>query len=117
MSNLIKTSFILLTLTFSLLFAKNGYGYYHYGNDASSYNKLNKSSIIKVANEEVKRLYMERKIPKSWKSIPILEINKSNSDDWKITFKNNKIKKKKYQSLYIFIDVYGKVKGVNYSGR
>lgn len=117
MTKLIKKILIFLTLIFSLLNAQNGYDYYHYGNGGASYKKLNKSSIVKIAKAEVKRLSIEKKLPKSWKSIPILEIKKSNANDWLITFNNMKIKKKKYQKLYIFIDVYGKVKGANYSGK
>ena len=116
MTKLIKASLIFLVLTFTSLYAKNGYDYYYYGNDGSTYKKLNKTAISKIAKAEVKRLTMKKKIPKSWKSIPISTINKSNTDDWKITFNNLKIKNKSNQNLYIFIGIYGRIKGVNYTG-
>jgi len=116
MTRLIKPLLVILALTFSTLYAKNGYDYYYYGNGGSTYKKLNKTSITKIAKAEVKRLTMKKKIPKSWKSIPIATINKSNTDDWMVTFNNFKVKNKSKQTLYIFLGIYGKIKGVNYTG-
>jgi len=116
MTNLLKASLILLTLLFTSLSAKNGYDYYHYGNGGSNYKKLNKSSITQIAKAELKRLTMKKKVPKSWKSIQVSTIKKSNTDDWKIVFKNENIKDKSKQKLYVFIGIYGKIKGVNYTG-
>jgi len=116
MTKLIKASLILLILTFTALSAKNGYDYYYYGNDGSSYKKLNKTAISKIAEAEVKRLTMRKKISKSWSLVPILAIKKSASNDWLVTFNNSKIKKKSKQNLYIFVDVYGHIQGVNYTG-
>ncbi len=115
MTKSIKTSLIFLVLTFTTLYAKNGYDYYYYGNNGSAYKKLNKTAISKIAKAEVKRLTMEKKIPKSWKSIPISKIKKSKSNDWRVTFNNLKIKKKSKQNLYIFVDIYGHIKGSNYT--
>ncbi len=117
MTTLIKALLVLLTLTFTALYAKNGYDYYHYGNGATTYTKLNKTSITKIAKAEVKRLTMKKKIPKSWKSMPVSQIHKSNTDDWIVTFNNVKIKNKSKQNLYIFVGIYGKIKGVNHTGR
>ena len=116
MTKLMKALLILLTLAFTTLYAKNGYDYYYYGNGGATYTKLNKTSISKIAKAEIKRLTMKKKIPKSWKSVAISKINKSNSDDWKVTFNNVKIKSKSKQNLYVFVGIYGKVKGVNYTG-
>ena len=117
MAKLIKTSLILLLLTFTTLHAKNGYDYYHYGNGGSNNKKLNKTAISKIAKAEVKRLSMKKKISKSWNLIPILTVKKSASNDWLVTFNNSKIKKKSKQNLYIFVDVYGHIQGANYTGR
>jgi hypothetical protein len=112
----IKALLILLTLTFTTLHAKNGYDYYHYGNDATSYKKLNKTAIIEIAKAELKRLIMKKKIPQSWKFTPVATVRKFNIDDWLVTFNNVKIKKESKQKLYIFVGIYGKIKGVNYTG-
>ena len=117
MTKLIKAPLIVLALTFATLYAENGSDYYRYGNSGSTYEKLNKTSIIKIAKTEIKRLIMTKKISKSWKSVPVSKINKFNMDDWVVTFNNLKIKKKSKQNLYIFVGIYGKIKGVNYSGR
>ncbi|EDZ62916.1 hypothetical protein SMGD1_1172 [Sulfurimonas gotlandica GD1] len=116
MTKSIKTSLILLALTFTTLYAKNGYDYYYYGNNGTTYNKLNKSSISKIAKEEIKRLILENKISKNWRSIPISEIKKSNSNDWVVTFNNLKIRNKSKQNLYVFVNLYGHIQGVNYTG-
>ena len=111
-----QTSLILLALSLTSAEAKNGYDHYYYGNSASSYNKLNKTAIIKIAKTEVKRLTMEKKLPKSWKYIPVSEIHKVDIDNWTVTFKNSKIKSKSNQTLYVFVGTYGKIKGINYTG-
>ncbi|WP_455757362.1 DUF6488 family protein [Sulfurimonas sp.] len=117
MTETTKVFLMLLALAFTTLYAENGYDYYYYGNGGSTYNKLSKTSITKIAKAEVKRLVMEKKIPRSWKSIPILKIDKLNIDDWVVTFNNSKIKNLSKQNLYIFVGIYGKVKGANYTGR
>ena len=48
--------------------------------------------------------------------MPISKIEKSNSDDWVVSFNNLKIKKKRKQNLYIFVGIYGDIKGANYTG-
>ena len=113
----ILISLIFLALSYTLADAKSGYDYYHYGNNNSSYNKLNKTSIMKIAKVEVRRLAMEKKLPKSWKSVAVFGIEKSDIESWTVTFKNLKIKTASRQTLYIFVDVYGKVQGTNYTGR
>ncbi len=117
MTRLIKLTIALLALTFTTLYAENGYDYYYYGNDGSTNNKLNKTAISKIAKAELKRLTMTKKIAQSWKSTPISKIRKSKTDDWMVTFNNLKIKNKSKRYLYIFVGLYGKIKGVNYTGR
>ena len=116
MTKLIKASLVISALTFTTLHAGNGYDYYYYGNNGSSYKKLNKTAISKIAKAEIKRLTMKKKIPKSWKFLPIFQMHKSNNDDWIVTFNNLKIKSKSKQTLYIFVDIYGKIQGANYAG-
>ena len=117
MTKLLKILLILLSFIFTSLYAKNGYDYYYYGNNGAAYSKLNKTAITKIAKAELKRLTMKKKIPQSWKFIPISEISKSNTEDWKVIFNNKNIKRKSQQRLYIFISLYGKIKGTNYTGR
>jgi len=117
MKKLIKILLIFISLSLNTLKAQNGYDYYYYGNGGSNYVKLNKTAIIKIAKAEIKRLLLRKKIPSSWKGIDILTINKENSSDWKVIFNNIKVKEKSKQNIYIFIDVYGKMVGINYTGK
>jgi len=107
--------FFLLFLSSTILFAKNGYNYYYYGSE----NKLNKTAIVKIATQQIKRLAIKEKIPQSWKAISYSNIKKvtsSSASDWMVNFHNTLIKNKKKQVLYVFIGVNGDIKGMNYSG-
>lgn len=117
MKKIIKISLIFISLSFNILYAKNGYDYYYYGNGGGNYTKLNKTAISKIAKAEIKRLLLKKKIPSSWKGIDILTIHKSESNDWEVIFNNLKIKAKSKQKIYIFVDVYGKILGTNYTGK
>ncbi len=106
---------MLIAITLS---AKNGYNYYYYAN-GDQYKKLNKTAIIRIAKEELKRLTLTKKISKSWRQASLLsaeKINHQSSNDWDVSFYNEKIKKKKRATIYIFIDSYGELKGENYTG-
>ena len=108
-----KTLFLLL-LTFTTIFAKNGYNYYYYG----SQNNLSKTAIVNIATHQVQRLILKKKIPKSWESIKHSSVKKfknSAGSDWIVDFKNPKIKNKKGQILYIFVGPNGTVKGVKHT--
>ncbi len=112
MKTLIKILITLVTLSFTILYASDSH---------SSHNQGIKSkSIQKIAKDEVKRLVLEKKIAKSWKSIPVTKIGKTHQsyiDDWIVVFENPKIKKKSRRTLYIFISKLGNVKGANYTGK
>ncbi len=114
MKKIIIKLLLLILVIFNVLHAQNGYDYYYYGNGASNYTPLNKTAISKIAQAEMKRLLLKKRIPSSWKGIKNSSIHKSN--DWKIVFNNTKIKAKSKQNIYIFIDVYGKVLATNYTG-
>jgi len=115
MTQLFKVFVLTFFLSYTVLYAQNGYNYYYYG----SQNTLNKTAIVKIATEQVRRLTMRKKIPQSWKEVKYLSIKKIKSasqSDWIVDFNNPKIKKKKHQTLHIFISVNGEIKGANYSG-
>jgi len=110
----VRTLFFLL-LTFTTIFAKNGYNYYYYG----SKSNLSKTAIVNIATHQLQRLILKKKIPKSWESIKhssVKKSKKSTGSDWIVYFKNTEIKNKKGQTLYIFVSSNGTVKGVNYTG-
>ena len=103
--------------TLTSLDAGNGQNYYKYGNIET---KLNKRAIVEIAKHEIRRLLIKKKLPKNWKNSKMTSVEKNNSkniDDWIVTFNNKKIKNKKRQTLYIFIDVKGNIVGANYTNR
>ena len=82
-------------------------------------NQASRETIEKAAIEKIQRLVAEKKIHKSWKSVPISKIGKTHygdTDDWIVGFDNKKIKNKKRRTLYIFVSVRGEIRGANYTG-
>jgi len=81
---------------------------------------LDKQQLVVIAKEKVKMLVKDKKISQSWLNISSPEISKTKYtriNDYKVVFHNSKIKKKKYQNLYIFVNKFGEVQGANYSGK
>ena len=82
-------------------------------------NEVSKETIEKAAKKKVESLVAEKKIHKSWGSVPISKIGKTHygdTDDWVVGFDNVKIKNKERRTLYIFVSVRGEVRGANYTG-
>ena len=81
--------------------------------------EADKAMIEKNAKQKVQTLVLAKKIPKSWKPVQVskIEKTKNNTNDWVVSFNNTKIKNRSKQTLYIFLSEYGKVMGVNYSGK
>jgi len=82
-------------------------------------NEVSKETIEKAAKQKVQSLVAEKKIHKSWKSVPISKIGRTHygdTDDWVVGFDNMKIKNKKRRTLYIFVSVRGEIRGANYTG-
>ena len=80
---------------------------------------VSKETIEKAAIQEVQSLVAQKKIPESWKHVPISKIGKTHygdTDDWVVGFDNMKIKSKKRRTLYIFVSVGGEIRGANYTG-
>ena len=127
MKILIKATVITVALTLTTLYAEDTHNHSnHNDNHEHSHkyealkNEISKTSVEKIAKEEVKRLALEKKIPKSWKSMSISKIGKTHygdTNDWIVGFDNPKIKDKTKRTLYIFVSVRGKVTGANYTGK
>jgi hypothetical protein len=132
---LIKATVITLALGFTTIVAESTHDNTHkedshIGHDNSQKehkhdrydhlkNEVSKETIEKAAKQKVQSLVAEKKIPKSWKSVPISKIGKTHygdTDDWVVGFDNMKIKHKKRRTLYIFVNVRGEIRGANYTG-
>ena len=121
MKILIKSTVMAVALSFTTLYAADGHS--HSGHNHASHDALKKemtnTAIKKIAKQEVKRLALEKKIAKSWKTMPISKLGKTHhadTNDWVVVFENLKIKNKARQSLYIFVSVHGDITGANYTG-
>ena len=125
MNRLIKATVITMALSLTTLYAGDGHS--HAGHDHGAHGHSHEShqrgitntAVKKIAIQEVKRLASAKKIPKSWKSMPISKIGKAhhgNTNDWVVGFDNSKIKDKTKQTLYIFVSINGKITGANYTG-
>ena len=127
MQTLIKTTLITLALTLTTLCAQESHNHSgHHDEHGCKHkyealkNEISKISVEKIAKKEVKRLASKKKIPKSWKSMPISKIGKTHygdTNDWVVGFYNPKNKDKTKRTLYIFVSVKGKVVGANYTGK
>jgi len=130
MKKIIKATIVTLTLGLTALYAGGnhaGHSHSHDGHDHSAHGhshsakeKVSKSAVTKVAKQEVKKLAFNKRINNSWSSKPVFEIKKSKlnyKNDWVVSFKNEKIKNKDKQTLYIFVSATGQVVGANYTGK
>ncbi len=122
----IKVMFLAMILSFTVLFAENNHNKEHNHNEHESCNHdtlqkgISNNSVKEIAIAEVKRLALNKKIPKSWKYMPVAKMGKTHygdTNDWVVVFNNPKIKKTKKQNLYIFINIHGKIRGANYTGK
>ncbi len=118
MKNLIKTSLIasFLACGFNPLYA----GANHEHGHEYSQKEVNKEFAQKEASKKVQNLITAKKIDQSWLKAPILDTKKEKFGDhfeWVVSYKNIDIKDAKKQTLYIFVNMHGKITGANYSGK
>ena len=117
MKRFIKITIIALSLGFSTLHAENAH---HEDSHHKTLTKeMSNEAVQQAAKDEVQRLASEKKIAKSWKSVPILKIGRTHygdNDDWIVVFNNPKIKKTSRKNLYIFVSKQGQIRGANYTG-
>jgi len=81
---------------------------------------LDKEHLLAIAQDKLITLVAQKKISKSWLNAyaPVITRTKYKFvNDYMVIFHNPKIKKEKYKNLYIFVNAYGDIQGVNYSGR
>ena len=123
MKNIIKILLLIVAVTLTTVYAEDkhihGDNCIHHQLTATD-NKLTSTEIQDIAKQEVKKLVSKRKIPGSWKSKPVTKIGKDGhrfSNDWVVVFENKKIKKEDKQTLYIFVDPKGVIRGANYTGK
>jgi hypothetical protein len=120
MNKLIKTSLItaILACGFNPLYAGSGHDHEH--GHSHEKKKVTQSYAEKEATKEVKKLFERGKIDSSWTDAPIVNVEKKkfkNKMEWVISYENKNIKDGNKQVLYIFVNLYGKITGANFSGK
>ena len=127
LKKLIKATVVTIALSSTTIYAGNGHSPEEHSHEGHGHshrydalkNEVSKETIEKAAKQKVQSLVAEKKIPKSWESVPISKIGKTHygdTDDWVVGFDNMKIKNKKRRTLYIFVSVRGEIRGANYTG-
>ncbi len=109
MTKLLKL-LVILAFTFSIL---NGHG--HHGHKHS----VSKSGIQQMAKKQLAILVEKEKIDKSFADSFLASTKEKEFGkfvEWVVRFDNDKIKDKTKKSLYIFLNLKGKVLGANYTG-
>jgi hypothetical protein len=117
MKKLIKTSLMtaLLACSFNPLYASGNHDHGH-SHDRKEVSKLD---VQNVAAKEIKRLVKRGKLDNGWINSPVSNMEKkkyNNEMEWVIRYKNNSIQDVKKQNLYVFVNLYGEITGVNHSG-
>jgi len=125
MKIILKATAITLLLTITTLYASSEHNHSEHNHTAHGHKHetlqkgISNTAVKEIAIQEVKRLALAKKIPKSWKSIPVTKIGKAHygdTNDWVVGFDNPKIKDSTKQTLYIFVSIHGKIMGANYTG-
>lgn len=118
MKKLVKSTALTLALSLTTLYA--GSGHSHEQGHTHTQKKVTKSSIEKISKQKLMKLLKSKKIDQSWLNTSILDIKKKKFNskyEWVVTYHNKNIKNKDKQTLYIFVNEYGKVTGANYTGK
>lgn len=92
----------------------------HTHSHAPAKEQASKNTVIASANQHIKQLVKAHKIDASWEeSTPVkTEQKRFNANlEWVVAYQNTKVTDPTKQNLYIFIDLYGNVKGANHSGK
>ncbi len=128
METLMKKIIVGLALASGSLYAHGSHEHAGHGGQSPTQGELSTEHIQKVSTEEIQSvadkqliyLIEKDKIKKSWSDAPILNMEKKQfhrNTEWIVSYKNKEIKDQTKQTLYIFVSLYGKVTGANYTGK
>ncbi len=82
--------------------------------------QASKQSVVSSANQHIKQLVKSNKIDASWEGCAPLKTEQKRFNanlEWVVTYQNAKVTDPAKQNLYVFVDLYGKVKAANHSGK
>lgn len=118
MKKILKSTLLasLLTLGATSLLAG---GNHSHGAHSHTHEKISEKKAIKIAKSMRDGLAKKGTIVNSWETVDYSKVEKKmfgKHEEWVITFYNQKIEDKAKQTLYIFVNLYGRVTGANYTG-
>ena len=92
---------------------------HEHNHSCAAKEELSKKNIQRAARKRLWMLVQEKKIDASWLEVPIVSTDKKKFEEnieWVVIYRDLNIENKKKQNIYIFVDFYGHVVGVNYIG-
>ncbi len=104
---------VVLVFGFTLLQAHGG------ANHSHKSEKLSESDIQAKARGHITSLIKDKKVDKSWSESYLIDSELKTfgkSEEWIVSFANEKMKSVEKKILYIFVDKKGRVTGANYTG-
>lgn len=120
---------VAMFLTINQLYAK-GYAHdkdelylktkHEHTHSCAAKEELFKKGIQRAARKRLWMLTQEKKVVASWLEVPIVSTDKKKfgyNVEWVVNLKNSSIEDKNKQNIFIFVDLYGHVKAVNYTGK
>ena len=124
MKKLTTISLLLAAMTFALS-AHAGSGHTHdkdggHSNQGHDHGPISATKAKDKATRTMQSLAKRGVINKSWASIKPTKAEKktfSKGEEWVVSFKNDKVKDKSKQTLYIFYSLDGHYIAANYSGK
>jgi|FLOH01.1.fsa_nt_gi hypothetical protein len=93
---------------------------HEHNHSCASKVELSKKDIQRAARKRLWMLVQTKKIDASWLEVPIVSTDKKQFVDkveWVVNYQNLNVQDLAKQNIYIFVDFYGHVQGVNYIGR
>ncbi|MCD6212756.1 MAG: hypothetical protein J7J02_07210 [Sulfurovum sp.] len=124
---LLKITIVGFTLTSGTLYAHGSHEHASHGHiptqdelSTEHIQKVSEEHIQRVANKQMLNLIEKAKIAKSWSDAPVSNMEKKpfhRTTEWVVIYKNQEIKDQTKQTLYIFVNLYGKVTGANHTGK
>lgn len=123
MKTILSTAFLFGTMIFFLpVYAGSGHAHDKDGGHSvqgHAHGAISSKKAATKAKHKVAYLAKTGKIDKSWSGLKHVSVEKKKfkkGEEWVITFKNNKVKDKTKQSLYIFYSLDGHYIAANHTG-
>lgn len=118
MNNTMKNIMLagILCLGANPLFAHGGIGH----EPEAVLEQSSEKQIVEASKKHIDMLIQKNKIDISWKNNSPVQVKQQKLNDrleWVVQYRNPQVKDPSKMALYIFVDLYGKVKAANHTGK